>query len=194
MSRLMKIDVVVAMMLSVLLLGGVLLATGWYALFHGYFDHGLFEIKQTEWSSSRPQRVAVVAERSDYEAMSSNQYFVLILDHIPSATELRHTYHSHDVIFRAADDCLSVRWTDPRSLTITCTMTVSRPTLQPGHRSTKTQSRGCHHKIRKYRRYRGQAMRVSTICWQGQKRSRPATLAQWWSQSATLEQRVRLHI
>jgi|SRR5690349_204648 len=122
MSRLIKIDVVVGTWLGVFLLIGVLLATGWYALFHGYFDHGLFEVKQVEWSSSPTRRVAVVAERSDHEAMSSNYYFILILDHIPSATELRHTYYSHDVIFKAAGDCLSVRWTDQHHLTITCKM------------------------------------------------------------------------
>jgi hypothetical protein len=118
--------------LSVVFLVGVLLATAVYMLFHGYFDHGLFEIKQLEWSSSSPQRVAVVAERSDHEAMNSDQYFVLIRDHIPSETELRHAYYSHDVIFRAAGDCLSVRWTDPRNLTITCTMTSPDPLYTGG--------------------------------------------------------------
>ena len=43
MSSLLKI------WLGILLLGAVLLAVGLYALFHGYFDHGLFEIKQAEW-------------------------------------------------------------------------------------------------------------------------------------------------
>src|SRR5438034_11133636 len=116
MSSLVKIG------LGIVFLLGALLATDGYALFRGYFDHGLFEIKQVEWSPSPPRRVAVVAERSDHEAMNSDQYFVLIRDHIPSATELRHTYYSHDVIFRAGGDCLSVHWTDPSTLTITCTI------------------------------------------------------------------------
>src|SRR5438874_1937203 len=34
-----------------------------YGLFHGYFDHGEFEIKQFQWSSTN--QVAMVAERSD---------------------------------------------------------------------------------------------------------------------------------
>jgi hypothetical protein len=126
MSSLVKVG------LAVILLIGILLAIGWYALFHGYFDHGLFEIKQVEWSPSFPRRVAVVAERSDHEAMSSDQYFVLIADHVPSATELRFTYYSKDVIFRAAGDCLGVRWTDPHSLTITCAMRYPDPLYMAG--------------------------------------------------------------
>jgi hypothetical protein len=119
-SRLTKIDVVVGTMLGVVLLIGGLLATGVYALFHGYFDHGLFEVKQADWSPSLPRRVALVAERSDNEALSGDQYFVLIRDHIPSATELKFAYYSHDVIFRTDGDCLNVRWSDPNDLTITC--------------------------------------------------------------------------
>ena len=118
--------------LTLVFLVGVLLATAVYMLFHCYFDHGLFEIKQVEWSPSPPRRVAVVAERSDHEAMNSDQYFVLIRDHIPSATELRHTYYSHDVIFRAGGDCLSVHWTDPSTLTITCTMSSPDPLYNGG--------------------------------------------------------------
>jgi hypothetical protein len=38
-----------------------------YRLFHGYFDHGLFEVKQAQWSPSK--RVAIVAERSDHDAL-----------------------------------------------------------------------------------------------------------------------------
>lgn len=118
--------------LGVVFLLGLLLAIGVYALFHGYFDHGLFEIKQVEWSPSGPRRVALVAERSDHEAMSSDYYFVLIADHIPSAKELRFTYYSHDVIFRAAGDCLNVHWTDPHSLAITCAMGYTDPLYAGG--------------------------------------------------------------
>ncbi|MGB7846765.1 MAG: hypothetical protein WBL63_14200 [Candidatus Acidiferrum sp.] len=106
--------------LSVLLFVGVLLATAVYLLFHGYFDHGLFEIKQVEWSPSPPRRVAVVAERSDHNAMSSYTYFVLIGDHVFSPTELRMAYHSDDVTFAAAADCFSVNWRDPHHLLVSC--------------------------------------------------------------------------
>jgi hypothetical protein len=105
---------------GVVLSVGLLMATGVYALFHGYFDHGLFEIKQVEWSPSAPRRVAVVAERSDHEAMSSDIYFVLIGDHVFSATELKRAYYSDDVIFAAASDCFSVSWSDPHHLLISC--------------------------------------------------------------------------
>jgi hypothetical protein len=106
--------------LGVTFLVRVLLVTAVYGLFHGYFDHGLFEIKQVEWSPSAPRRVAVVAERSDHEAMSSDIYFVLVGDHVFSASEMRRAYHSDDVLFAAANDCLSVRWTDPHRVTVGC--------------------------------------------------------------------------
>lgn len=89
-----------------------------YALFHGYFDHGQFEIKQVQWSSAK--QVAVVAERSDHEALSSNTYFVLIGDHVPSSSELRHRYHSSARVFAAADNCLDLRWQSPSALLISC--------------------------------------------------------------------------
>jgi hypothetical protein len=113
MSKMSKIGGVV---LSI----GLFMATGVYDLFHGYFDHGLFEVKQLEWSPSAPRRVAVVAERSDHEAMSSYIYFVLIADHVFSATGLRRAYRSDDVIFAAASDCFSVSWIDPHHLLISC--------------------------------------------------------------------------
>ena len=93
----------------------VLLACG---LFSGHFDRGQFEVKETSRSSST--RVAMVAERSDHEAMSSYVYFVLIGDHVFSPTELRSAYHSDHVIFAAASDCLGVHWSDPQNLIITC--------------------------------------------------------------------------
>jgi hypothetical protein len=89
-----------------------------FALFHGYFDHGQFEIKETNWSPSA--RVAMVAERSDDEALGGLDYFVLIGDHVFSPTELRFAYHSDDVAFAAADNCVSVRWIDSRNLEVRC--------------------------------------------------------------------------
>jgi hypothetical protein len=105
---------------GVTLLVGVLLVAAICGLFHGYFDHGLFEIKQVDWSPSAPRRVAVVAERSDHAAMSGYTYFVLVGDHVFSASEMRRAYYSDDVVFAAANDCLSVRWTDPDRVTVSC--------------------------------------------------------------------------
>ena len=51
----------------------VALVAATFALFNGYFDHGLFEIKQTEWSSSG--NVTILAKRSDHQALSSDVYF-----------------------------------------------------------------------------------------------------------------------
>ena len=89
-----------------------------FALFHGYFDHGQFEIKETNWSPSA--RVAMVAERSDDEALGGLDYFVLIGDHVFTPTEMRFAYHSDDVAFAAADNCVSVRWIDSRNLEVRC--------------------------------------------------------------------------
>ena len=106
--------------LGVIFLLGLLLAIGWYFLFHGYFDHGLFEVKQAEWSPSPQRRVAVVAERSDHEALGGYEFFVLINNHIPSPPELRFGNHSDDVIFSAGSDCLRVSWMDSDHLLISC--------------------------------------------------------------------------
>ena len=106
--------------LGLIFLLGLLLTIGVYALFHGYFDHGLFEVKQTEWSPSPQRRVAIVAERSDHEALGGLEFFVLINDHVPSPTELRFANHSDEVIFSAESNCLSVSWMDSHHLVIGC--------------------------------------------------------------------------
>ena len=51
-----------------------------YALFHGYFDHGEFKIKQFQWSSAN--QVAMLVERSDNEALGGLDYYVLVGDHL----------------------------------------------------------------------------------------------------------------
>src|SRR5271154_2249213 len=89
-----------------------------FGLFHGYFDHGQFEIENAQWSSS--QQAAVIAKRSDHEALSGDQYFVLIAGHLPSPAELKHAYYGDGVIFRAGRNCLTLRWKDPNDLLITC--------------------------------------------------------------------------
>ena len=98
---------------------GIGLATVVTLLFRGYFDPGLFEIKSTQWSASR--QVAMVAERSDHQALNGNVYFVLVEDHVFSPTELRRAYHSADRIFAAGEDCLTTTWEDVNKLVIKCT-------------------------------------------------------------------------
>jgi hypothetical protein len=103
----------------------ILAAAVLYALFHGYFDHGQFEIKQVQWSSAG--QVAMVAERSDQVALSSYVYFVLTADHVLSPSELRRAYYSSAVVFAAADGCLDLHWQDPTKLVIACNgQTVTR--------------------------------------------------------------------
>jgi hypothetical protein len=98
----------------VLILGVALL----FLLFHGNFDHGQFEVKQVQWSSAK--QAAMVVERSDQQALSGYTYFVLIGDHVLSSSELRHEYHSHAVVFAAADSCLDLHWQGPNKLVIAC--------------------------------------------------------------------------
>jgi hypothetical protein len=88
-----------------------------FALFYGYFDHGQYTIKQEAWSSGL---VAMVAERSDHEALSGDVYFVVIGDHIFTPSELRTAYYRHQAIFAADSNCLGVRWSGPRKLTVMC--------------------------------------------------------------------------
>lgn len=89
-----------------------------YGLFHGYFDHGQFAVKQVQWSATR--KAAVMVERSDQQALSGYTYFVLIGDHVFSPSEMRREYHSNAMVFAAADSCLYLRWQGPGTLVITC--------------------------------------------------------------------------
>jgi hypothetical protein len=94
------------------------LGTAVCGLFRGYFDHGQFEIKQVQWSSSK--QVAIVAERSDQEALDGYTYFVLVGNHLFSPAELRHAYHSDAVIFAAASSCLALHWENVSKLVVEC--------------------------------------------------------------------------
>ena len=89
-----------------------------YALFHGYFDHGHFELKQSQ--RSPPNRVAMLAERWDEQSLGGLQDFVVIGDHTYSPAELRHALYSDAVIFSALSDCIKLRWDGPKKLIIRC--------------------------------------------------------------------------
>ena len=97
-----------------------------FALFHGYFDQGLFEVKE---SSRLGGRIALVGKRSDHQAMNSDEYFVLVEDHVLTPRELKAAYYSHSIVFSAGDDCVSVRWSDPQNLTVLC----RGGNIEPGH-------------------------------------------------------------
>jgi hypothetical protein len=111
MTRIKTIAVAVCTVVAALLVGG-------YLLFHGYFDTGKYEIRTVQWSASK--QVAVVAKRSDNQALNGDEYFVLIGDHLFSEAELRHGLHSDGPVFSADRDCLTLRWNDPHDLVITC--------------------------------------------------------------------------
>jgi hypothetical protein len=96
----------------------ILAATVVFLLFTGHFDGGKFEVIDTSWAS--PKLVAMVARRSDNDALGGLEYFVLIGDHPFSARELRYAYYHHGLIFRAGSDCLTTSWKDARNLVVSC--------------------------------------------------------------------------
>lgn len=106
--------------ISLLVVGviAILATAALYALFHGYFDHGQFEIKQYQWFSSN--QVAMVAERSDNGALGGLEYYVLIGNHLFTPAELRRALYSDAVVFRAANNCLAVRWEGQNRLIVRC--------------------------------------------------------------------------
>src|SRR5438046_4179378 len=96
-----------------------ILAMGFlYALFHGYFDDGQFEIKKFQWSSAN--QVAMLVERSDHHALGGLDYYVLVGNHLFTPDELRHAYHSDAVVFSALSNDLTLRWDGPNRLIIEC--------------------------------------------------------------------------
>jgi hypothetical protein len=113
MTRFFKISLLGVALVAILAMASL------YALFHGYFDHGQFEIKRFQWSSAN--QVAMVAKRSDREALGGLDYFVLIGNQIFTPPELRHAYYSNAVVFSAlTDDCLTLQWNGQNKLTIKC--------------------------------------------------------------------------
>jgi hypothetical protein len=96
-----------------------------FGLLHGYFDHGRFEIKQAQWSASK--QVAILAERTDGDALGGLTYFVISSDHLLTQRELRRKYYSDDVIFAATSTCIHLNWEDSTKLLIECQGTYLNP-------------------------------------------------------------------
>lgn len=112
----MRRTTIVAVLITCVALTALVLVI--HMWFHGYFDPGKFEIKQVQWSSSK--QVAILAERSDQEAMSSYTYFVIIGNHLFTPAELRQAYHSNARVFAAASSCLTLHWESPDRLVVAC--------------------------------------------------------------------------
>jgi hypothetical protein len=96
----------------------IALSTIVYGLFHGYFDQGDFRVLSVQRSSLG--QLAMVAKRSDHEALNGDEIFVLLGDHIFSPVELKHALHGPSVIFSTDRDCLTLKWQDPHNLVISC--------------------------------------------------------------------------
>lgn len=67
-----------------------------------------------------PNKFAIVAKRSDNEALNGDDYFVFVADHIYSPQELKLAWHRSPIIFRANRDGLEVHWAGPQQLVIQC--------------------------------------------------------------------------
>ena len=99
-------------------IAAMLISLGVYGLFRGHFDHGTFVIKEVQWSPSK--QVAIIAERTDKEALGGLTYFVIIDHHVLSPDELKLAYHSNAVIFDAMATCLNLHWEGPSKLVVAC--------------------------------------------------------------------------
>ncbi len=104
---------------------GVLCILEVYALFSGYFDHGLFDIKQVHRSSLG--KLAILAERSDNRALGGLTFFVVTGNDLPSLKKLKHQYHSDAVVFAASSTCLDLHWQDASTLVIECRGSYLKP-------------------------------------------------------------------
>jgi hypothetical protein len=113
MNKTMKVVLIVACTAA------IALSIVGYGLFHGYFDQGDFRVLSVQRSPSR--QFAMVAKRSDHEALNGDEIFVLLGDHIFAPAELKHALHGPSVIFSADRDCLTLKWQDPHNLLISCT-------------------------------------------------------------------------
>ena len=91
---------------------------GIYALFHGFFDSGTFEVMQSQWSRSK--QLAVVGRRYDHAALGGLQYFVAIGTHPFSQADLEHAYYYDGLVFRAGSQCLTVEWITDHELAVRC--------------------------------------------------------------------------
>jgi hypothetical protein len=130
MTRFSKISLVGVGIVAILVMAYL------YALLHGYFDRGHFEIRQSQWLSTN--QVAMVAERSDHEALGGLEYYVLIGNHLFAPAELRHAYYSSAVVLNASTDCLTLRWDGPNRLIIRC----NGSTVDKNHINAQRQQMG----------------------------------------------------
>jgi hypothetical protein len=96
------------------------LAIGLYFffLFRGNLDTGKFQVLRT--TESLENRIAIVAKRSDHNALSGDVVFVFVADHIYSPNELRAAFHRQHMIFAADRDGLDVHWAGSHKLVIKC--------------------------------------------------------------------------
>ena len=86
--------------------------------FHGYFDQGRFEVIHAE--SSSIGKVAMIARRTDNQALGGLEYFVVIGDHVYSPRELRHAMYYRGVVFSTNMDCLTTKWETANQLVLDC--------------------------------------------------------------------------
>jgi hypothetical protein len=91
-----------------------------FLAFRGNLDRGTFDVLRTTKNSEGV--IAIMGERFDHEAMSGNDYFILLANHTYSPDELRLAYHRDQahMVFRANRDDLNVSWADAHELVVDC--------------------------------------------------------------------------
>jgi len=97
---------------------GCFLAFWYRRISSGVLDSGNFQILQTEMIA--PNRIAMLAQRSDDVALSGNTVFVVIGDHHYSTLELKRALHKSEPLFIADRAGLVIRWENPSELVIQC--------------------------------------------------------------------------
>jgi len=94
----------------------------WYLLvvrpFHGVANADHVRVLEAKTASNG--RVAMLVERSDDSALSGNDVFVFLPDHLYTIPELRKNLYALDPVFQVGDNRLSMEWVNGSELDIRC--------------------------------------------------------------------------
>ena len=77
-------------------------------------------MKRTYFCPGSGGKVAMLVERSDDSALSGNDVFVFLPDHLYTIPELRKNLYALDPVFQVGDDRLALEWVNSSELDIRC--------------------------------------------------------------------------
>jgi len=130
---------------SLLIVAASLVLAGmlWYLLvvrpFHGVARADRVRVLEAKTASNG--KVAMLVERSDDSALSGNDVFVFLPDHLYTIPELRKNLYALDPVFHVGDDRLAMEWVNSSELDIrcvACTVTKGEITTQKNFQSGVT--------------------------------------------------------